>query len=573
MASLASCSLGGDPYFKVDFYSDYENIHNGAQGEDYTYEDGLSTSKAVYIGSGYVSQKGSDKVARLSHLNKQSDGSVFDYHSTQQAKQKGYVYNFDGWQGFYENESGVAEKVDLQNITGNCTVFAHFSAEKETYVVSIQNADSSLIYQKELEFGTKLGDALIEEFGSRDEAKRILSEVEYTLPSAYYLEHPFTGAYKDSDGGSILVDDLFDFVVEGKKTFKASFKDGVTASYKVSFFADDSLTEELDVSGSKIAEVAYGEALAQSMPSYEKDGYVYAFSGWNGVYGDDAPASVKGKPFDSQHVLWDCSVYPKYECTAKEVSVTFLNADGTVKDSVKANWGTEFSELNVPNEVTGLPTGYSFSTYWSEEENDVDASNWVASSYKITEDITLYPVYVKTNLENVSGGKGDLFNFDFDANRKGYMLSSFTPSSSRSDKKLVQDDIPLNDLPSGFGLVGVASLKDDSKTYREALESVSLPQTVKYIGSSAFAYHVNLVSLSLPGVEEIDAFGLSGLFSLSSVSLPSSLCKVGSKAFYEDSKLTEIKLDLASSAPIELDWASDWNSNGNTLIAVTYATK
>ncbi len=573
VGSVASCSLGGDPYFKVDFYSDYENIHNGAQGEDYTYEDGLSTSKAVYIGSGYVSQKGSSKVARLSHLNKQSDGTVFDYHVTRQIKQKGYNYNFDGWQGFYEASSGTGEKVDLQNITGNCAVFAHFAVEKEAYVVSIQNVDSSLIYQKELEYGTKLGDALAEEFGSLDAAKKKLSEVEYTLPSPYYLEHSFTGNYVDSDGGSLSVDDLLELEIEGKKTFKASFSDEMLSSYKVSFFTDSTLKDALSVDEVTFTNITYGDSLTATLPDYEEDGYVYTFSGWNGTYDETAPDLIKGKSFDSKHVLWNCSVYPNYEKKIKQVNVSLLNGDGSVNSTTKVDYGTQFSELNAPSNIIGVPSGYSFSSYWSEEENDSDASNWISPSFEIKEDVTFYPVYAKTKIENVSGDKGDLFTFDFDLSKKGYVISSFSPSSSRSDTQLNSEDIPVNELPTGFTLIGVESLKDSSNSYRTALESIILPESIKYIGSRAFAYHTKVTSLSMPGVVEIDAFGLAGLFSLSSISLPSSLLKVGSKAFYEDSNLTEIKLDLTSDMPTSLLWASDWNSNGETLVPVIYATK
>ncbi len=570
MGGLSSCSLGGDAYFKIDFYSDYEGIHNGAQGEDYVSSDGLSTSKAVYIGSGYVSQKGSSRVARLSHLSKQSDGTVFDYHSTQQQKQKGHVYTFDGWQGFYEASSGVSEKVDLNNITGDCAVFAHFSVEKEKYAVSVQNIDSSLIFQKQLEYGVRLGDALIEEFGTEQAAKSKLSDVEYALPAKYYMSYQFDGTYKDSDGGSLSVDDLFDLTVEGKKTFKPSFGDGILKTYKISFFKDASLKETLSVSGNEFAQVTYGEPLSLTILDYEEDGYVYAFSGWKGAYGVDAPETIREKPFDAQHVLYDCSVYPVYEKKIKTLNVSFLNGDGSTNSTLKVEYGTKFSEINLPSSVTSIPANYSFTSLWSKVENDGAGSSWVSSSAEVVEDLTLYPVFTKTTIENVLGGKGDSFDFDYDVVRKGYVISSFTPSSTRSDKILAPSDIPLDQLPSSFDLVGVTSFQDSSNSYREALDSITLPESVKYIGSRAFAYYKNVTVLSLPGVTEIDAFGLSSLFSLASITLPKTLLKAGSKIFYEDSRLAEVKLEMTKEEASSLDLASDWNSNGISLVNISY---
>lgn len=570
LGGLASCSLGGDAYFKIDFYSDYEGIHNGLQGEDYLSSDALSASKAVYIGSGYVSQKSSSRVARLSHLNKQSDGTVFDYHSTQQQKQKGHVYTFDGWQGFYETSSGASEKIDLNNIAGDCAVFAHFSVTKEKYSVSIQNVDSSLLFQGQLEYGTRLGDALNEEFGTEEAAKKKLSEVEYALPAKYYMSYEFDGTYKDSDGGSLDVNDLFDLTIEGKKTFKASFGEGNLKKYKVSFFKDASFSETLSVDENEFAEVAYGEALSQTMPNYEEGGYVYVFSGWRGAYGDNSPEAIRGKSFDASHVLFDCSVYPVYEKKIKTLSVTFVNGDGSLNFALKVDYGTQFGEIDLPSNVTSAPANYSFASIWSKNENDEVGAAWISSSTEIVEDITLYPVFAKTKIENAVGGKGDSFDFDYDVERKGYVISSFSPSTTRSDKVLTADDIPLDQVPASFGLVGVSSFKDASNSYREALDSISLPESVKYIAPRAFAYHKNLTSISLPGVVEIDAFGLSCLFSLTSLTLPNTLLKAGSRIFYEDSNLAEVKLEMTKQEASSLDLASDWNSNGASLVAVSY---
>ena len=102
------------------------------------------------------------------------------------------------------------------------------------------------------------------------------------------------------------------------------------------------------------------------------------------------------------------------------------------------------------------------------------------------------------------------------------------------------------------------------------MDSASFPAYVKYVSSQAFSYHSALSSISLPGLEEAEAFGFSEIYALSSIELPSSLKKAGSKLFYADSNLSSIKLHMTEKEAKSRDFASDWNSNGDALISVNY---
>lgn len=570
LGALSACS-GGSDYYEVKFYTDYEGISSGAPGSDYS--EGLDVSRAIYVGSAYVAKNASSRVARLSHLAKDDSGKAISYQETRQKKQEGYLYSFDGWQGFYDAGALFASnapadlKIDLKNIQADCAVFAHFSAEKEKFSVTIKDADSSPLFEGAVEYGERLGEALAEKYGNEAAAENAFSNLTYPLSSPYYEEHAFSGQFEDSEGTRYNVSSLFDLQIKKKQTFKPIYKNGVFKTYTVRFFSDASLGTPIEVNGGNSANVVYGSSISSSEYSLPGD-ETSEFLKWAGNYDEGAPEAIKGTPVDPNHILFDCSLYPVFGGKKQSVNVTFYNADGTINKQVDVEKGCAFASLSAPKTISGVPAGQVFSSYWSKDSMGI--GEFAKGEDALSESTSYYPVCVAAAFENVSGAKGDKFTYEYDLSKRGYVLSSFTPSPSRSDKVLAEDDLNLSVLPSRFSLIGIEKLSSADDSYRSALESASFPSSVKYVASKAFAYHSFLRSISLPGLEEIEAFGFSDLYSLGSIELPASLKKAGSKAFYADAKLTSIRLRMSEKEAESRDFASDWNSNGETLIPLSF---
>lgn len=574
LSLLPSCSQESQ-LFKIDFYTDYDGIHAGEPGGDYS-PDELKTENAKYVGSGYVSKKGTSRVARLSHVEVGEDGKAVDYHSTRQKKEEGRVYTFDGWQGYYPegSDSFSGSKVDLNNIQADCSVFAHFSVSFETYFISIQNVDSTPIFESTLTYGTRLGDALASEFGDEASARSALNGLAYPFSLPYYETRDFSGNYLDASGNAYDVNALFSWAVKRKETFKPKFNEAAYKTYTVSLFQDSTLQKPLEIDGKSTFQLSYGDAFSTSLPSYEEEGCVYSFSGWEGVYSEGAPSSIFQKKVDASHILFDCSLYPNYEKTRKTVNVTFLNADGSENKIAKANYGSKFGELELPSQISNVPSGQVFSSFWSRTGTGGGSDSWMNEEDVIDTDLTLYPVMAQKEIKDAVGAKGDTFAYEYDASEKGYVLSSFSPSASRADKSLGEEDLALSALPSSFALVGIKRFGNEADdSYRTSLESASFPASVAFVSSNAFAYNTRLSSLGIPGLKEADAFAFASLFSLKEISLPSSLQRIGTKAFYADSSLDSIRLSLTKKEAESRDFASDWNSNGSGLVSVSYLSE
>ncbi len=74
-----------------------------------------------------------------------------------------------------------------------------------------------------------------------------------------------------------------------------------------------------------------------------------------------------------------------------------------------------------------------------------------------------------------------------------------------------------------------------------ALTSIELPKSVTEIGSAAFSYCVELTSITLPdGVTEIGSAAFSYCVELTSIEIPKSVTEIGSGAFSYCVELTEI---------------------------------
>ena len=561
---VSSCSLSHNKqFYQISFYSDYEGIHDGAPGEDYLFSDSLDPSKAVLVGKGYVAQNGTNRVARLSSLEKDADGNAISYNEPKQATQEGYHYVFDGWQGFYDD----GKPVNLQEINGNCAVFAHFSATIKTYRVSISNVDSTELFSAAVEHGTTLGDALLEKYETKAAAEKDLKDdLVYPLPSEYYQNRSFSGSYEDDAKTKYSFDELFGLVVKEDLSFSAVFDDPVLSSYSVSLYSDSSLST---FEGSET--VQYGNAVSgePALKTFTSDGEVFTFDKWKGVYGDEAPEGVKGTNVDPSHILFNCSLYPVYSSKPVSLTLSFLNADGTANSSATVDYGSSFEKVATPSSIAGLAADEVFTGRWSTKGNDVEGDSWLKDDETLKTDLTLYPVVTKASYQDVANAKGDTITYSYSSENRGYVLSKFVPSSSRSDNLFAEEDLPVLILPKGFSLVGVEKFGDGTTKYASSLKSASFPSSIRYVSSNAFVGNRQLESLSLPGLTKAAPFAFSQLYALSSFAFPQTISSIGSKAFYQDSSLSSITIEMTTGQFEKVSVASDWNSNGTSLIPFT----
>ncbi|GAB6393364.1 MAG: leucine-rich repeat domain-containing protein [Treponematales bacterium] len=87
---------------------------------------------------------------------------------------------------------------------------------------------------------------------------------------------------------------------------------------------------------------------------------------------------------------------------------------------------------------------------------------------------------------------------------------------------------------------GVISVKGFNGT---AITSVTIPDSVTSIGSSAFSYCTKLTSVTIPAsVTSIENYAFSGCAGLTSITIPDSVTSIGSGAFYSCTGLTSVTI-------------------------------
>lgn len=558
-SALASCSMGSKTeLYTIEYYTDYDGIQ---------YEAGkLDANSAQKVGEGYVAVNGTNKKARLTNFKA---GVVADYENTRQTKLEGHAYTWDGWSGFY----GDGAAIDLNNITGNCAVFAHFENTLETYGVTIENANSEAIFEwsdpsSKLDYGSNLGEALEAEFGSEEEAKEKLN-VAYPLPKYYYQTYELVG-YEDGDGNDYSIDEIFDIVVKKDLKLTAKFEHGEDLEYAVTFEYDDSCYGDSEkASLPKNKTVSYGSSIKDVvLPSYTHEHNVYAFEKWEGEYGEGAPNGIKGKPVDAEHILYDCVLSPVFRSSPETFAISFRSNDDSPIEEKTVSYGTLLEDA-APNAIEGLSESEAFTGLWSLNPNDLDKAKVVDPSTKIDHKMTLYPIIVSKSID-ATGAKGDSFTYEYSLENGGYLLTKLIPSSTRENTALGETDLDLDSLPGAFKLVGIQKFGDGTDGYTSSLTEAVFPKSVQYVAPNAFKGNRQLEALDLPGLKKVDSFAFSQLYSLASFKLPSTLEFIGSRVFYGCSKLSKIEVDLTEEEFEKIEHSSEWNKIGESSLSPTY---
>ena len=100
-------------------------------------------------------------------------------------------------------------------------------------------------------------------------------------------------------------------------------------------------------------------------------------------------------------------------------------------------------------------------------------------------------------------------------------------------------------LPEGMTEISDYAFCNDSHWWSSKLVRVTLPSTLKRIGSNAFMQCAQLQEINLPeGLESIGAGAFWNCYALSSVSFPSTLTEIGNTAFLGCESLTHVEIPL-----------------------------
>ena len=233
-----------------------------------------------------------------------------------------YSYTFNGWDK------------ELSAVTEDTVYTATYTETVNTYTVTFKNADGSILQSSELAYG---------ETPSYAATPEKAGDVQYN--------YTFNGWDKSLSA------------VTGDVTYIATYKQ-VKKTYTVTFKNDDGTVLQS-------VEVAYGETpeYTQTAPTKEATAeFTYTFTGFGNV------AAVVG----------NATYVATYEKTVNKYTVTFKNADGTVLQSAKVEYGS------LPVFVGVTPTKDSTAEY------SYTFKGWDKAMIAVTEDAEFTATYTQT---------------------------------------------------------------------------------------------------------------------------------------------------------------------------------
>ena len=117
-------------------------------------------------------------------------------------------------------------------------------------------------------------------------------------------------------------------------------------------------------------------------------------------------------------------------------------------------------------------------------------------------------------------------------------------------------------IPSTYNNLPVIKIADSGFMNFNSMTIISLPNSIMYIGTLAFAGCTNLTTIAMPdGVQSIDASAFSNCTNLRFINIPINVTSVGANAFLGCTNLT-IYVD-ATSRPA--GWHTNWNPDNRTV--------
>ena len=561
MLALSGCSAlnAGDAndYYRVELYSDYQGI------DDDIAAGNIDVSKAVAAGAlhlGYCYAK-KNKAANL-------DGYVVEnshrYSESVRKAPSGQKYTFREWTGFYS----ANQKVDVEEITAGCSLFATFDLIDRLFLVTIDN-NYETVGNDFLRNGDLIGDS---------DNLRLDADLTNHDPlnhgyNPYYMNYAFNGykvTTKDDDGKVISIDhidsyeDVNDYVVGSTVEIEVDYLES-KYSYDVAIepiYRDGTVDTPLDKSlfnpNELSQNVVYGSAMNPMATSKLSGDRV--FSHYEGTYGaaDPVPVSIRGLSFQPAHVEYNATVKAVYVDEEKSTKATFhLGEQSGVLKTETRTYAYGSTPL-LPDSKIIIPSGWAFTGFYTTTAGSLEPFDF-DHLYDYSA-IDLYPVLVPSRLtytsqtSYVEAAKNydKKFFYLFDSELGGYTLENFALYDG-SELGTVKGYLPLSasdfwnkenvagfatsvgsvtsDLLSRYGFVAVASFKNSSMSDAKGdsaarISNITLPNSVTRIMDNGFAGLSALGRLS------------TGVFDLSS----SKITSIGSHAFRNNINITSIKL-------------------------------
>ena len=272
---------------------------------------------------------------------------------------------------------------------------------------------------------------------------------------------------------------------------------------------------------------------------------------------DGAPTEDKTIECDGYTLTVNGTVLKNLEFTVRGAAVRVVVPEGITEithgagrmllNAVSITIPSTLEKFNYTNHVD------LFSMYWSHsrvfeiydlsKHFDFDLENANYSS-RLTKNLKV--IHTSAKEESVLTEKD---GFIYYLTETEAVLAGFTALSDTLTVPAYYEGIPVTLAPYAFsetqsGKVilseGITAVSDHcfSKT---GFTEITLPDTVKTIGESAFTYCYNLVSITVPeGVESIEAYTFSNCSRLTDVTLPDTVNAIDKCAFNSCSKLTAL---------------------------------
>lgn len=122
-------------------------------------------------------------------------------------------------------------------------------------------------------------------------------------------------------------------------------------------------------------------------------------------------------------------------------------------------------------------------------------------------------------------------------------------------------------IPSTHNGKPVVSIEEGAFSDNERMQSISIPDSITYIGERSFYNCKGLTTVELPdSVVDIDAYAFSGCTSLKTLILPSELDYVASTAFYNCSTLTTVTAPIKAISALPTDTIKDITFLGEGIL-------
>ena len=436
-----------------------------------------------------------------------------------------YNYQWSGW-SIQPAQDRVPQEDALKNIVGNRTLYPAFTAILRSYTVSFYTG-INLLYSVVADYGTYVQfdstkvtnrDLLISTSGGEFVPKNVDSE----KPDAY----EFTGWYPTTDQPILKTTKFIaQYYLDDSKYFKPTLKD-------INYIEP--------IIDNKLTITKYNNTLEPLV---------------------DLP---------SEYDIPDVGI----------VSTDAILGYDSSNPDVTGFRDTQVEYVNIPDSVTniGVKAFYSLPklTGVTIGKNVSEIHDYAFNNNKQLTTVTFNPISAKVSRENT--GVADSYPFDNNSTTRGFDLTigpdveviktnMFHQSSTDPEKHAI------NKLDFSEA-VKCTTIETDAFSNTNPTELI-LPQTIKFIGSSAFTYNSTLEELRIPDISEvydnevltIDNSAFMQWNKLKTVYIPKSI-KINSGAFRYDPMLEEFVCDELSRYKFESGCLID--KTNNALICGTY---